>query len=238
MNKASVSTSKTTRRTKKVVEAAPVEEAAPAPVEEAAPAPVEAAPVEAAPVEEQVSFRHRLESLIQATTLHMNTLKTHVQVMKRLQKEHDLLIKEASKKTKKKKGPRDFTKPRRATGFAEPVIVSDELYSFLVKTKATMKDPSFVPTSQEEDSNWPRVPVVKGTPVARTDVTSHISKYIREHNLQNPEERREIVPDATLRKIFSEPTEVSKRDPSKLVFTYLQLQRYVNRHFPVKQPKV
>jgi hypothetical protein len=226
MNKASVSTSKTTRRTKKtveVVEAAPVVEAEPV--------------VEAAPVEEQVSFRHRLDSLIQATTLHMNTLKTHVQVMKRLQKEHDLLIKEASKKTKKKKGPRDFTKPRRATGFAEPVIVSDELYSFLVKTKATMKDPSFVPTSQEEDSNWPRIPVVKGTPVARTDVTSHISKYIREHNLQNPEERREIVPDATLRKIFSEPTEVSKRDPSKKVHTYLQLQRYVNAHFPQKQPK-
>lgn len=232
MNKASVSTSKTTRRTKK---ADPVE---------VVEAPVEVTPIEApveveqaAPVEEQVSFRHRLDSLIQATTLHMNSLKSHVQEMKKLQKEHDLLLKEASKKTKKKKGPRDFTKPRRATGFAEPVIVSDELYSFLVKTKATMKDPSFVPTSQEEYSNWPRVPVVKGTPVARTDVTSHISKYIREHNLQNPEERREIVPDATLRKIFSEPTEVSKRDPTKKVHTYLQLQRYVNRHFPVKQPK-
>ena len=221
MNKASVSTSKTIRQTKN---AAPVE------VVEV----VEAQVVEAEPVvEEQVSFRHRLETLIQATTLHMNTLKTHVQVMKRLQKEHDALIKEVSKK-KKKKGPRDFTKPRRATGFAEPVIVSDELYGFLVKTKATMKDPSFVPTSQEEDSNWPRIPVVKGNPVARTDVTSHISKYIREHNLQNPEERREIVPDATLRKIFSEPTEVSKRDPSKLVFTYLQLQRYVNEHFQKK----
>jgi len=229
MNKASVSTSKTTRRTKKepveVVEVVKVVEAAPE-------------VVEAEPVEETISFRHRLDSLIQATTLHMNGLKSHVQEMKRLQKEHDLLLKEASKKTKKKKGPRDFTKPRRATGFAEPVIVSDELYSFLVKTKATMKDPSFVPTSQEEDSNWPRIPVVKGTPVARTDVTSHISKYIREHNLQNPEARREIVPNATLRKIFSEPTETSKLDPSELVFTYLQLQRYVNHHFPQKVAKV
>lgn len=229
MNKASVSTSKTTKRVKNPVVKSVVE-----PVIEPIVEPVELVMV----VEEQVSFRHRLESLIQATTLNMNTLKTHIQVMKRLQKEHDALIKEASKKTKKKKGPRDFTKPRRATGFAEPVIVSDELYNFLVNTKATMKDPSFVPTSQEEDSNWPRIPVVKGTPVARTDVTSHISKYIREHNLQNPEERREIVPDTTLRKVFSEPTETSKRDSSKLVYTYLQLQRYVNHHFAKKVAKV
>ena len=223
MNKASVTTSKTTRQTKQSMALETVEVPVEVPVEE--------------PVEEQVSFRHRLEFLIQATTLHMNTLKTHVQVMKKLQKEHDTLIKEASKKTKKKKGPRDFTKPRRATGFAEPVIVSDELYSFLLKTKATMKDPSFVPTSQEEDSNWPRIPVVNGSPVARTDVTSHISKYIREHNLQNPEERREIIPDATLRKVFSEPTETSKREPTKKVHTYLQLQRYVNHHFPQKAVK-
>lgn len=190
------------------------------------------------PVEEPVSFKHRLDSLIQSTIININSLKNHVQIMKKLQREHYVLVNEASKKSRKKKGPRDFTKPRRATGFAEPVIVSEELYAFLVKTNATMKDPSFIPTSHEEDSNWPRISVVKGTPVARTDVTSHISKYIKEHNLQNPDQRREIVPNAVLRKIFSEPTEISKNDPSKLVYTYLQLQRYVNGHFPKKTPKV
>lgn len=241
MNKAKVSTSKTTSQTKKsekvkVPVKLQLEVPAEVPVEVPVDVPVEVS-VEVS-VEVPVSFKHRLDELIQSTTIHMNSLKTHVQVMKKLQKEHDVLIKEASKKSRKNKGPRDFTKPRRATGFAEPVTVSDELYDFLVNTKATMKDPSFVPTTQEEDSNWPRISVVKGTAVARTDVTSHISKYIKEHNLQNPEERREILPDTILRKIFSEATEPSKRDPSKLVYTYLQLQRYVNHHFAKKVAKV
>ena len=165
----------------------------------------------------------------------MLVLKSQVQELRRLQREHDQLVKDAAKKNKKKKLPRDFTKPRRSTGFAEPVIVSDELYSFLVKTKATMKDPKFTPSNQEEHDNWPRVAVKSGVPVARTDVTSHISKYIKEHNLQNPQERREIVPDATLRKIFSEPVEESKSDATKKVYTYLKLQKYVNHHFPARK---
>ena len=98
-----------------------------------------------------------------------------------------------------------------------------------------MKDPKFTPSNQEEHDNWPRVAVKSGVPVARTDVTSHISKYIKEHNLQNPQERREIVPDATLRKIFSEPVEESKSDATKKVYTYLKLQKYVNHHFPARK---
>lgn len=205
---------------------------APAPAETEAPAATEAAQE----TESQApSFRQRLETLIQAQQSHMLVLKAQVQELRKLQREHDQLVKDASRKNKKKKLQRDFTKPRRATGFAEPVLVSDELYSFLVKTKATMKDPSFTPTSQEEQTNWPRVAVKAGVPVARTDVTSHISKYIKEHNLQNPSERREIVPDAALKKIFSEPVEASKSDASKKVYTYLKLQKYVNHHFPSRK---
>ena len=185
---------------------------------------------------EVFSFRQRMDNLIKTTSVHINSLKHDVQEMKKLQKDHDFLIKEASKKSKKKIQS-DFTRPRRATGFAEPVVVSDELYNFLVKTKATIKDPSFVPNSQEERDNWPRILVIKGTLVARTDVTSHITKYIKEHKLQNPEERREIILDSVLRKLLSEPTEISKRDSTTLVHTYLQLQRYISDHFTKKQAK-
>ena len=221
MNKVSVNTSRITKKIKNPIEVQKVE------VKDEIKTKVEI-----------FSFRQRLDYLIKATLVHMTDLKSHVQEMKKLQKDHDLLLKEASKKSKKNKAPRDFTKPRRATGFAEPVVVSDELYSFLTKTKATIKDPSFVPGSQEERDNWPRILVVKGTLVARTDVTSHITKYIKEHKLQNPDERREIVLDSVLRKLLSEPTEISKRDSTTLVHTYLQLQRYVGHHFPKKQPKV
>lgn len=237
MNKATLST-KTTRQTPKVKavrKAAPKTEApaepTPAPVAE----PVAETPREVETVAEGPSFRQRLEALVQANQSYMLVLKSQVQELRKLQREHDQLVKDASRKNKKKKLPRDFSKPRRSTGFAEPVIVSDELYSFLVKTKATMKDPNFTPSSQEEHDNWPRVPVKAGVPVARTDVTSHISRYIKDHNLQNPSERREIVPDAALKKLFSEPVENSKSDASKKVYTYLKLQKYVNHHFPSRK---
>lgn len=243
MNKATLSTKtrqtpkvKTVRKTKveelPVVEPTSVNEAATEAATEVAPV---AATEEVREEDKTLSFRQRLETLVQANQSYMLVLKSQVQELRKLQREHDQLVKDASRKNKKKKLPRDFTKPRRSTGFAEPVIVSDELYSFLVKTKATMKDTNFTPSSQEEHNNWPRVPVKTGVPVARTDVTSHISRYIKEHNLQNPNERREIVPDAALKKIFSEPLELSKSDPSKKVYTYLKLQKYVNHHFPSRK---
>ena len=77
-------------------------------------------------------------------------------------------------------------------------------------------------------------------PIARTDVTSHINKYIKEHDLQNKEYKREILPNEALRKIFSEPLEISKRenaDPNQKVYSYLQIQRYISHHFPKKTIK-
>jgi hypothetical protein len=246
--KASVTTPSATKTTQRAVKTKASQKAEPKvetkvevkveePVIEPKTEPVVEATVEATIEETNVpSFKQRLELLIQSSQSHILVLKSQIQELRRLQRDHELLIKEASKKNKKKKILKDFTKPRRSTGFAEPVIVSDELYAFLTKTKATMKDPSFVPASQDEHDNWPRIPVKNGVAVARTDVTSHISKYIKDHNLQNPQERREIIPDAALRKIFSEPVEESKTDASKKVYTYLKLQKYVNHHFPARKP--
>jgi chromatin remodeling complex protein RSC6 len=44
--------------------------------------------------------------------------------------------------------------------------------------------------------------VVGSAPIARGQVVSKIWEYIRSHNLQNPENRREILADDKLRKIF------------------------------------
>jgi hypothetical protein len=239
-----MSTSTRTKSTKKSVAqaAAPVVEETVAPVVEVV-APVaaqetvqETTQETAQETTQEVSFRSRLEALVHSRLSQIDLLKREVQELKKLQREHDLLLKEATRKQKKTKLPRDFSKPKKATGFAEPVVVSDDMYDFLVKTKAVMKDPNFVPKCQEDLDNWPRLSVKRGVPVARTDVTSHISKYIKDHNLQNPESKREIVPDAALKKLFSEPTELSdKNDPnSRKIHTYLQLQRYLNAHFQKK----
>lgn len=227
MNKTATSVKATPKpRTKKETPGAKAPEPTPvveAPVEAA---PVEAAPVEVAPVVETLTFRQRLETLVKSRLESIDRLKREVQELRRLQKDHDHILKEASKKNKKK-APRDYSKPRKATGFAGPVTVSDELYAFLTKTKAVMKDPSYQPKNDEEYNNWPRIPVKSGQPIARTDVTSHISKYIKEKNLQNPESKREILPDAILRKVFT--NSALAEQPTS--FNYLKLQTYLNHHF-------
>jgi chromatin remodeling complex protein RSC6 len=66
------------------------------------------------------------------------------------------------------------------------------------------------------------------TLLSRTDVTRKIAEYIKTNNLQNPENRREILADATLISLFALTSE------DKL--NYFNLQRYVKPHF-IKEAK-
>ena len=64
---------------------------------------------------------------------------------------------------------------------------------------------------------------------SRIEVTKDVCKYIKDHSLQNPENRREIVPDKSL-------SELLRYDPSKLApgekkLDYGTLQTYMKRHF-------
>jgi upstream activation factor subunit UAF30 len=63
----------------------------------------------------------------------------------------------------------------------------------------------------------------EGVQVARTEVTQFIIKYIKENNLQNPENRKKIMPDDTLKKLLAVKEEED--------VTYFNLQKYMNRHF-------
>ena len=91
-------------------------------------------------------------------------------------------------------------KPRAPSGFAKPGPVSDELCVFLK--------------------------VAKGTPLARTHVTKKITEYIKENDLQDPNDKRRIRTDATLKKLLNvdDNTELS----------YFNLQKYMKHHFGVK----
>jgi len=159
------------------------------------------------------TMKQRFEKLIKSKQDLTNELKREIQELRKMQRDHENAIKEASKKTKRKKTPRDDSNPRKPSGFASPVIVSDELYAFLAQFGVKNTDP-----------------------IARTDVTRYITSYIKEHDLQNPEHRREIVPDAALDKLFGPAME--PKDPndenSPLVYTYLKLQKYLSAHFPKK----
>ena len=89
---------------------------------------------------------------------------------------------------------------KKPSGFATPSKISDELCAF-------MSEPD-------------------GSEVARTEVTRFIIKYIKENELQNPENRRIIVPNEELGKLLG----ISDNDE----VNYFNLQKFMNRHFHKK----
>jgi len=89
------------------------------------------------------------------------------------------------------------------SGFAKPCKISDQLCEFLG--------------------------VEKGTELSRTDITRSINSYVKQHNLNNPENRREFFPDAKLKSILN----IQKGEK----VTYFILQRLIAHHFPSSQNK-
>ena len=66
-----------------------------------------------------------------------------------------------------------------------------------------------------------------GSLVSRTEATKFLMKYIADNKLQNPANKRIIVPDAKLYALLGEE--------SKTVdITHFTIQRYINLHFPKK----
>lgn len=90
------------------------------------------------------------------------------------------------------------------SGFAKPCKISDELCDF--------------------------IGIAKGTEQSRTDITRFINAYVKQHNLNNPENRREFFPDKKLRSILK------VNDGDKV--TYFVLQRLIAHHFPPSMSKL
>ena len=103
----------------------------------------------------------------------------------------------ARKAAEKKRKRKSERKP---SGFAKPSAISEELCKFMSKQQ--------------------------GEEVARTEVTQFIINYIKDKGLQNPTNRKIIVPDETLKKVLA----VNDNDE----VTYFNLQKYMNRHFVKK----
>ena len=64
--------------------------------------------------------------------------------------------------------------------------------------------------------------VVGKDPLPRTEVTKKIWEYIRQHNLQDPNDKRTIKADAKLKAIFDGKDSVSMFELTKLVNSHLK----------------
>ena len=200
-------TTKTTTKTETpVIAAAPVAAAAPAAKAKKAvvktepvAAPVAAAaPVVAAASDAAVEVDSSLVEQSGEFLVKLQQLGALINALKTeyrtLEKKWTRDLKVAQKQSSKRKRKAGARAP---SGFVKPTRISDELASFLAK-------PS-------------------GTEMARTEVTRDINKYIREHNLQDKANGRQINPDSKLASLLK----VAKTD----VLTYFNLQRYMSPHF-------
>ena len=117
--------------------------------------------------------------------------------VRKLQKNVNKQVRESNKKNKKRRVTSGDSK-RPPSGFAKPSLISDTLCQFLGQ-------PS-------------------GTEMARTEVTKYLTKYIKEHQLQDSANKRIINCDSALASLLNvKPTDE---------VTYFNLQRYMKPHFP------
>ena len=110
----------------------------------------------------------------------------------------------SSTRTKKKRKASSKTKDGPKHGIAAPSVISKELADFFDKNPEEM--------------------------MARTEAVSKLNEYILKNNLQNPENKREIILDDALVNLLKPPTDFGP-------VTYFSLGKLVGIHFPKSKKK-
>ena len=161
------------------------------------PEPVSVTPTVTASDVESISLDEQFKDILTRLQEFRTLSNTLMADVRKLQKNVAKQVRESNKKNRKRK-VRSGDSKRPPSGFAKPALISDALCQFLG--------------------------VSKGSEMARTEVTKYLTKYIKEHKLQDEKNKRIIVCDSKL-------TALLKVQPNDEV-TYFNLQRYMKPHFP------
>jgi chromatin remodeling complex protein RSC6 len=174
---------------------APVAAPAPAPAPVVAPAPV-ADTISHVASEDNVNVVAEFNSLVEKVNSLRTTLAAVFSDMKKLEKRIPRELKKAQK-GRRRRAPVEGEegKPKKETVFTKPTAISDALCTFLG--------------------------VPKGTLLSRSDVTTRVCHYAKEHNLMA---KQVIKADAPMRKLLA----LTEKDELKI----LNLQRYLKPHYP------
>ena len=123
-----------------------------------------------------------------------------------------------TKKVEKQFNKNTTTKKKRkstTSGFDKPIVLTTAAKTFITKScKGQVTDT-----------------------LSRRDVNKFIHTYIKDNNLQNPENRRQIKPDSHLKKILSELSKEKNKNgtvDAEQGYTYFNLQKYI-KHIFVQQ---
>ncbi len=151
-----------------------------------------------------VTTTEKFDLLIKDFNNLMDTTKSLSARMKILQKE----VNKSARSKRPRKSPAvdaNPDAPKRPSALQKPVAISNELCKFL----------GFEPDTEH----------------SRQEVTATINAYIKDNNLQNPENRRYILlegSDAGTR------LKTLLRDPDQPV-TFFNIQRYLKPHYPMSE---
>ena len=126
----------------------------------------------------------------------INELSTYKLGLTRLTSEVKKLNTKINKITKQNKTEKNKLSVKKPSGFAKPTNISKELSTFMNKTQ--------------------------GEKAARTEVTQYIINYIKEKQLQNENNKQEIILDNELSQLL---------DCGTKTVTYFTIQKYMNKHF-------
>ena len=142
-----------------------------------------------------------MESFTKLISLQKDSLSNHRLEMN-LVKDLNKMITKRIKVLKKTKGKRKGgNQKKNPSGFNKPTHITKELAKFL---------------KIEEEKLMPR-----------TEVTKMLHKYIKENNLQNPKDGRQINCDKVLQTLLKVPKDVQ--------LSYFNLQTYLSPHFKKTQ---
>jgi len=152
--------------------------------------------------------QEEVEPLVRQLGLMAELLETLAKTSKSLTTEMKALTKDVNKlrlskvgKKQKQKRVVDPDTPRKLGALEKPVPISDELAEFLGLTKGEM--------------------------YSRQQVTQGVNKYVKDNDLQNPENRRYIL----LESEAGLKLKALLRDPDQPL-TFFNIQRYLKVHYP------
>ena len=128
-----------------------------------------------------------------------NTKTKGIKFLRTLNKKIKTLRAQSSRVIKQRNTNKTTTR-NTSSGFLKPVKISKEMAKFTGWDQSELK--------------------------SRVAVTKYICDYIKENNLQNPSDRRQILPDAKLQKLLKFDPKNSKED-----LTYYKIQTYIKPHF-------
>ena len=170
-------------------------------------------PTEATETKQEFNYdlTERFDELLKRHTTWLSEGKELTKLFKTLHLEHKKVVKTLKKNTKgKQRRVLKEGETRGPSGFTVPAPISDELAKFLGEKKGSL--------------------------VPRTEVTRAVNLYVKNKNLQNPSNRKIIIPDAKLKKLLGPLDTVTKNKKTGLTdaevgYTYFNLQKYLKPHF-------